>query len=107
MPHLVNGLLEDGGALTELVCSVTKLGMMMYTRRRPRHFTDRDLVAIDQQIAVMDKLLRKLFPDMNFDTPKYHNLSHFTEDVRRHGHPEGYNADIFETDHVWIKRIYR
>jgi hypothetical protein len=107
LPHLVHELVDDDGVLSEVAGAVTKLGMLMYRRRQLPYFTDRDLVAIDKQITRMDTLLRKAFPFMNFDTPKYHNLSQFVDNVRRFGHPQNYNSDIFECDHGWIKVIYR
>lgn len=105
LPHIVDGLVDD--ELTELACISCHLEMAMYTRLHTDQYSEDDLAYIDRLILDQDQLLKQLFHTINFNTPKYHKLSHFTADVRLLGHPREYNSDWYEHAHYWIKLLYR
>jgi hypothetical protein len=105
LPLIVHNLVDK--ELTKLVCKACAVAMRIYTRRLPEHYTDEDLQAIDADILQLRDALRKLYgSSVNLNCPKFHKLSHLTDDIRRLGHPKHYNSDLYEAAHVILKRLY-
>jgi hypothetical protein len=105
LPLLVHGLVDD--ELTKLVCCACELAMRIYTRNRPAGFTQAGLDAIDAEIVKLRDTLSRLYAADATGTPKFHKLAHLTTDIKRNGHPENYNSDLYEADHCPLKEIYR
>jgi hypothetical protein len=84
--------------------------MRIYTRNLPEEFSEDDLEAIGEQTVKLRDALRSLYGDLtipSINTPKFHKLSHLTDDIRRLGHPKNYNSDRYETTHCLLKKLYR
>jgi hypothetical protein len=105
LPSLVRGLVDT--TLERIISSGSYLCIIMYTRRREKRFTEASLVEVDREVRQLLKDIKQATPAVNINTPKVHKLTHFSADVRRHGHPEHGNSDVYETDHIPIKNKYR
>lgn len=42
----------------------------------------------------------------NLGLPKFHKLHHLVHSIRMLGHPKHYNGDIFEENHLVMKKLY-
>lgn len=108
LPSLVRGLVDE--TLTGVIARGMQLIMLMYTRRRSEAFTDSSLAEVDTVRRRLLADIAQLVPNdarVNLNTPKVHKLQHFCADVKRRGHAKHSNSDVYESDHVHIKKDYR
>jgi hypothetical protein len=107
LPHIVHGLVEDGGKLTRMVGNACRLGMRLYRRNLPPGHTVADLRQIDTDLNGLSGDMQELYGVGYGAVPKWHKVSHSTTDVRRLGHPKHATSDPYEHDHAVDKRLYR
>ena len=83
--------------------------MLMRKRTHP-WFTELDLAKLDEAIVRFDHHAQQLllpFQKSAFCTPKWHELTHITRDIRQCGCLDEYTTDPYEAHHKDTKKMLR